>query len=230
MQSLAILVLVTLSITPFLLGGLAWAYRAPRLAEHRIVPGPGMQVPWPNRMRSMSMTSVLSLSIVIGTLYFGYRFLISEAAQPAWVIALEALGILVLYDFVYYGLHRAMHHPRLLRAVHGVHHRARNPSALESLYQHPAELIAGLGLLFGATWAVGLASGAGGVHPLAFGLAFFAYSTLNVLVHSGLQWKTPMLAPIDFLTKKHHIHHHDDPNKNFATLTPLPDLLFGTRK
>lgn len=229
MQTLVVLVAITLAVSPMLLGALAWAYRSPRFASRRIVAGPGMQVAWPHRMRAMSTTSTLSLATVLGSLYFGYGILISEAPQAGWVIALEAVGILVVYDFAYYGLHRAMHHPRLLKAVHGVHHRARNPSALESLYQHPLELLAGLALLFGSTAAVGLLSGAGGVHPIAFGAAFFAYSMINVLVHSGLDSGSPLLAPIDFLTRKHHVHHHDDPNKNYATLTPLPDLLFGTR-
>ena len=230
MQTLVVLVSITLALSPLLLGSLTWAFRSPRLAGHRIVPGAGMQVAWPNRMRAMATTSTLSLAIVLGTLTLGYGALIAETALPFWAIALEAALILVVYDFAYYGLHRAMHRPWLLRTVHGVHHRARNPSALESLYQHPLELVAGLALLFGATFVVGRISGAGGVHPAAFGIAFLVYSTLNVLVHSGLDSGTKLLAPIDFLTRKHHTHHHDDPNKNYATLTPLPDFLFGTAR
>lgn len=229
MQTLVVLVAITLALSPVLLGTLAWAFRSPRFAAMRIVPGAGMQVAWPHRMRAMSTTSTLSLAIVLGALYFGYGLLIAESARPAWIIALEAVSILVVYDFAYYWLHRAMHHPRLLKAVHGVHHRARNPSALESLYQHPLELVAGLTLLFAATFVVGRLFGAGGVHPAAFGAAFFVYSMLNVLVHSGLDSGAVLLRPIDFLTRKHHVHHHDDPNKNYATLTPLPDWLFGTR-
>ncbi|MDQ3037374.1 MAG: sterol desaturase family protein [Myxococcota bacterium] len=68
----------------------------------------------------------------------------------------------------------------------------------------------------------------GPVSVQAFALTFLVYSTLNILVHSGLDSKTTFFAPIDFLTRKHHAHHLRDPRKNFSSLTPLPDLLFGT--
>jgi sterol desaturase/sphingolipid hydroxylase (fatty acid hydroxylase superfamily) len=222
MIELVVLMSVTFTLSPVLLGVLAWAFHSPRFAENRISRGAGMQVARANRMRSMSTTSVLSLATVLGVTFLGYDHLISERDVPWWVMVLEGAGILVLYDFVYYFLHRGMHHPRILKAVHGIHHRARNPSSLESLYQHPLELLAGLALLFTSTWIVGP------VHPRAFAAAFFVYSMLNILVHSGLDSKTWLLRPIDFLTRKHHVHHHDDPDRNFSSLTPLPDLLFGT--
>lgn len=222
MLELYVLVAITLTLNTALIGVLSWAYRAPRFSGKRIHPGPGMQLPWPHRMRMMSMTSTLSLLIVLGTIYFGFERLFTTAPTPAYVIALQAAGILLVYDFTYYFAHRAMHHPKALRYVHGIHHRARNPSSLEALYQHPAELLVGLFLLFGSTYVVGP------VHIHAFAATFFVYSILNILVHSGLDTKSALLRPIDFLTRKHHVHHHDDPQKNYSSLTPLPDLLFGT--
>jgi sterol desaturase/sphingolipid hydroxylase (fatty acid hydroxylase superfamily) len=115
-----------------------------------------------------------------------------------------------------------MHHPKLLRAVHGVHHRARNPSALESFYQHPIELLSGLSLMFFATWLIGP------VHVYTFAATFFVYSTFNIIVHAGFQARLWIFAPFDFLIRKHHMHHAADPGKNYSSLTPLPDLLFGT--
>ena len=79
-----------------------------------------------------------------------------------------------------------------------------------------------LGLLFASMWVVGP------VHVHAFAATFLVYSTLNIVVHAGLATRSPLLAPIDFLIRKHHAHHATDPRRNYSTLTPLPDLLFGT--
>jgi len=175
-------------------------------------------------MRIMTQTSVVSLTMVFGCAYLGFPYLIyTHAASPLRIVG-EALAVLLVYDFAYYFLHRTMHIKRVMKYVHSVHHRARNPSALDSFYQHPVECILGIVWLYAAVWVVGP------VHVAAFGIAFLVYSTLNIVVHSGLDFGAPWLAPIDFLAKKHHIHHMDDFDRNFSSLTPLPDMLFGTSK
>jgi sterol desaturase/sphingolipid hydroxylase (fatty acid hydroxylase superfamily) len=221
-SELYLLVVGCLAADTALLGALVWAYHSPRFAAHRISRAAPMQVAFAHRARTMSVTSALSLATVGGVTYLFYERLFRTDEVPWWTSVLEAAAILLVYDFAYYFVHRAMHHPVLLRHVHGVHHRARNPSALESFYQHPLELLAGLFLLFWSTWLVGPVSVRG------FALTFLVYSTLNILVHSGLDSKTAILAPIDFLTRKHHAHHLRDPRRNYSSLTPLPDLLFGT--
>ena len=213
-------VAATLASNAILLGVLAWAYHSPRLAHRRISPKSGIKVAWPKRLRIMAVISTLSLAAVILPSWLLFEHLVHERPTAWWVVALQAVGILTIYDFVYYGLHRTLHHKKLMRFVHGVHHRARNPSALESFYLHPIELLAGLALLYGATLAIGP------VHVHAFLIAFFVYSTLNIVIHSGLV--VPGFGPLNFLTKKHHVHHQDDFAKNYSSLTPLPDLLFGT--
>lgn len=221
-QLLYLLVSATLTFNAVLIAFLAWAYYAPRFAGHRISPSAPMREPWKQRVRVMSTTSALSLAAVYGGCYAFYGGLVTGGEASVWKVLGQAALVLVVYDFVYYFLHRAMHIKKVMRWVHGVHHRARNPSALESFYLDPIELLAGLGLMFASAWAVGP------IHVYAFGLVFFVYSTLNILVHSGLQFRSALLAPIDFLARKHNVHHLVDFGKNYSSLTPLPDLLFGT--
>jgi sterol desaturase/sphingolipid hydroxylase (fatty acid hydroxylase superfamily) len=132
------------------------------------------------------------------------------------------LVILLVYDFAYYWLHRVMHIKRLMPLVHGVHHKVLNPTAMESFYLHPLEMFAGLALLMVCTWLVGP------VHAYAFAAVFFIHSSLNIVVHSGLSSGHWLLAPVDHLTRKHHVHHMENAQKNYASLTPLWDMLFGT--
>jgi len=222
LSELYVLVGAILALDTVLLALLVWAYHSPRFAGHRIGGGPPFRLAWPHRLRTMSVTSTLSLATVLGTLTVFHDQLLHDRPVSAWTIPAQAAGILLVYDFAYYFLHRAMHHSKLLRGVHGVHHRARNPSALESFYQHPVELLLGLGLLFASTWVIGPVS------EHAFALTFLVYSTANILVHSGLDSRVGILAPLDFLVRKHHAHHAGDPLKNYSNLTPLPDWLFGT--
>ncbi len=201
---------------------LVWAFASPRFAAQRISQAPTMKVSRSARLENIAVSSTLSLLTVVGGTYALFDVLFHQRETPLWLIALQGVGILVVYDFLYYFMHRGMHNKKVMRFVHGVHHRARNPSSLESFYLHPAELFAGLALLMLCTFIVGP------VHIYSFGAAFFIYSPLNIVIHCGLRFKNPLLAPITFLTKKHHVHHMDDFGRNYASLTPLPDLVFRT--
>ena len=93
MLELFLLVGVTLAVSPLLLGGLALAYRSPRFTAIRILPGPGMQVPWPARMRSMSVTSTISLAMVLGVTWLFHGPVVVEGPSPAWLVVGQALAV-----------------------------------------------------------------------------------------------------------------------------------------
>lgn len=221
MQQLFLLVSLTLALNGVVVAFLAWAYYAPRYASrrfHTMV----MRVPWGRRIRVMLLTSALSLTFVFGFAHVLFDRIFYTGSVAPWRVLAEATAALLLYDFAYYGLHRVMHIKRVMRFVHGEHHRARNPSALDSFFQHPVELFSGIALMYAAVWVVGP------VHVYSFVVSFFVYSMLNIVVHSGIEFGGLLMAPFDFLAKKHHHHHMDHFDKNFSSLTPLPDLLFGT--
>ena len=215
-------IVAILAFDGMLLFGLAWAYHSPRFAAHRISMMDSMKMPRAERLRNIALSSVLSLIVVFGLTYLMYPYTFHTNPTPVWRVLLEILGILLVYDFAYYWLHRLMHHKKLMRFVHAVHHRVRNPTAMESFYLHPLELISGLALLMACTWVVGP------VHGYAFAAVFLVHSSLNIIVHSGMISGNKLLAPLDHLTRKHHVHHMDDFAKNYASLTPWPDMLFGT--
>jgi len=219
-QQLFLLVTLTLLLNGVVVGCLSWAYYAPRYESRRSNGTTGMRVPWARRSRVMVVPSTLSLLFVFGFARLLYdRIFYAGDASPLRILG-EAVAALLLYDFAYYGLHRIMHIKKVMRFVHGEHHRARNPSALDSFFQHPIELFSGIALMYAAVWAVGP------VHPYAFVVSFFVYSMLNIVVHSGIDFGHLWTRPFDFLARKHHHHHMDQFDKNFSSLTPLPDLVF----
>ena len=128
-----------------------------------------------------------------------------------------------LYDFLYYFMHRFLFHEwKLLRPVHTVHHTNKFPTAFESLYLHPLENAMGLGLLMICTAIVGPVS------LPAFGVIFAVYSLLNLVIHSGLDFKRPGLRAFGYMARKHARHHASMRAGHYASITPLPDILFDT--
>ncbi|NOY91157.1 MAG: sterol desaturase family protein [Deltaproteobacteria bacterium] len=214
------LLLATFAVDGLILGFFIWAFHSDALGKYRIMDKRPMKVAKKTQALVMGFNLVFSVSTTFAFLYFLADRLMTTAQTPVWMICLQALGVLVVYDFIYYGGHRLMHNKKLMRYVHGVHHRARYPSALESLYLSPIETFVGLALLVVAALLVGP------VHVYALATAFFVYSTMNIMVHSGLLFPSPLMKPFNVLAKKHFHHHWDHFDKNYSSLTPLPDLVF----
>jgi sterol desaturase/sphingolipid hydroxylase (fatty acid hydroxylase superfamily) len=173
----------------------------------------------------MVINSLFSATLLSGLILGAQPWLVEERSEP-WLRSLgSSLLVLTLYDFAYYFLHRyPFHEWRLLKKVHAVHHMAKNPIAIDSLFLHPAENMLGNLLFVACLLAVGPVS------VPAFALAFFVYTQLNVWVHSGLRLPWFPLSIPGYLAEKHDKHHVSMRGGNYASLSPLPDLLFGTRE
>jgi len=212
----------TLTLDALLLAFLSWAFRSDRFKRFHIREVMPVKVSKANYAWTVGTTGLLSMLTTVGLIYGPAQWTITTDATPWWLIGVQCLGVLVVYDFAYYFLHRLLHVKRLMPLVHGVHHRVRFPSALESLYLSPIEMFLGLALLIGVIALVGP------IHWIAFGIVFFIYSTLHIVIHSGMLFPGKAFAAINHLTLKHFKHHYNKHGHNFASVTPLPDLLFGT--
>ncbi len=166
------------------------------------------------------VSSVMSTAISLGATWAFAAHLFVDAGVPLWRGALQAVAILALYDALYYAMHRFLFHQwSVLRRVHAVHHRVRYPTTTDSLFFHPLEGFLGLSLLLLCTWIVGP------VHVYAFGACFFVYSWVNIIIHGGVDLPIPYLG---LVARKHARHHVDMRAGNYASLSPLPDMIFGT--
>ncbi len=58
---------------------------------------------------------------------------------PAWWLPVSLFIALVLHETYYYWLHRWMHHPRIFRVVHKVHHDSNITSPWTAFSFHPLE-------------------------------------------------------------------------------------------
>lgn len=135
---------------------------------------------------------------------------------PLWRAVATPILAGIWYHLALYYVHRSLHHPRVYRYVHYLHHKYKAPIWLDGLYEHPLEaaygglvIIAPLLLLpnwFGG-WVIFLV--VVGVH--------------EVLDHSGIAINIPLLSKA-----KHHDIHHQRFNHYYGQLLGWLDAVHGT--
>ena len=205
-----------------LMSVLQWMVKSDKYKQYRIRTPEVERIPMSIKARNIGMNMVLSVGIFTFYLYFFHDNLFTNTTAAYTTIFGEVLATLLIYDFFYYFMHRIFHHPKLMKSIHGVHHKARFPTAMESVYLHPLENIAGLSLLMGSTMLIGPVS------VSAFLLIIFFHTTANILVHSNMVFPHPAFRLPNFWATKHDAHHGKHLNRNFSSIFPFWDQMFGT--
>jgi lathosterol oxidase len=187
-----------------------------------------VQIAWEIRQ---SLLSLLAFGLTSGLVVFlrwgGIRTRLYRPADRhgwAWYAASIALCV-VLHDTYFYWTHRLMHHPRLFRRVHRIHHLSNNPTpwAAYSFSIPEAFVQAGIGLLL--VYVVPM-------HSSVF-LIFMTWQiTFNVAGHCGYEifpaWflRSPLGRILN--TPTHHAMHHEKVGANFGLYFNVWDRLLGT--
>jgi len=139
---------------------------------------------------------------------------------PFWA---QAIGILLIGDFVGYWMHRAFHGRRLW-AFHAVHHSSVDLDWLSAVRLHPVNdaVMRVAGTL--PVLALGFA-------PVAVAGIVPVLTLMAILVHANVDWDWGPFRAVIASPRFHRWHHTDETearDKNFAGLLPLWDILFGT--
>lgn len=146
--------------------------------------------------------------------------------QFGWGYLLFSVVLLaVIHDTYFYWMHRLMHHPRLFKILHRVHHQSYNPTPWASLSFHPLEAIVEIGIVPLVVFVVPF-------HPVAL-LLFATWSLAwNVVGHLGFELfpKRFVHHPVFrwFNTSTHHNMHHQKSNCNYGLYFNFWDTVMGT--
>ena len=138
-------------------------------------------------------------------------------------LALQAVLVIVILDFVQYWLHR-LFHTRSLWPFHAIHHSAEQLEWTTTFRIHPVNFVV---YGAGALAVVQLA----GFLPGAFAIAAVVNSLMGPLAHANVDWTFGPLRYVIVSPVYHRWHHVKDPavyNRNFAPTFPIWDLMFGT--
>lgn len=144
--------------------------------------------------------------------------------SKAWFWFSIVLAIF-LHDMYFYWTHRLMHHPKLFRWFHKVHHESTNPSPWAAYSFAPLEAVVQAGIFPLVVMLIP-------IHLFAFATFMLWQITFNVLGHTGYEFHPRSLMNSkwkNFLnTPTNHIMHHEKMRGNYGLYFNLWDRLMGT--
>jgi sterol desaturase/sphingolipid hydroxylase (fatty acid hydroxylase superfamily) len=141
------------------------------------------------------------------------------AGQPWW---LQAAEVIVLSDFLIYWAHRLQHNNPFLWRFHKVHHSAEHLDWLAAHREHPLDSLYTIGIINLPAFILGF--------PLEMLAGFIAFRGIwAIYIHSNVRLPLRFLRVIIGSPELHHWHHDRDRHAgNYANISPLMDIIFGT--
>lgn len=143
------------------------------------------------------------------------------AQQPIW---LQIMEVILLSDILIYWGHRLQHKSAFLWRFHKVHHSTQHLDWMASHREHPLDSLYTIGLINLPAFILGF--------PLETLAGFITFRGIwAVYIHSNVRLNLGPLKMLIGSPEIHHWHHDKDRNAgNYANLSPLMDLIFGTYK
>lgn len=177
---------------------------------------------------SMSTVFIFSLNglFIHSMITEGNTQVYFEMGEHSWMYLLFSFALMLLiHDAYFYWAHRLMHHPKLFKHVHLVHHRSTSPTPWAAYSFHPieAQIEAGVYYLFVFIFPV---------HVGAL-LVFLIYMiSRNVIGHLGIEILPNWFIKNKFInwhtTTVHHDMHHKLFDCNYGLYFTWWDNWFGT--
>lgn len=146
-------------------------------------------------------------------------FRAAVASQPWW---LQAIEVVLLSDFFIYWGHRLQHRVGFLWRFHSIHHSAEHLDWLAAHREHPIDTVYTMGLINLPAFILGF--------PLETLGGLIAFRGIwAIYIHSNVRLPIKGLRMLIGAPELHHWHHDKARDAgNYANISPLMDLLFGT--
>jgi lathosterol oxidase len=175
---------------------------------------------------TISIFALVPLSILHFPPIARYTTYYTHISDHGWFYFFAAFPLMFLiHDTYFYWTHRIMHHKKLFRAFHLVHHQSTNPSPWAAYSFHPLEAVVEAGVFVVFLFTIP-------IHQLHLYLFFFFMIVYNVYGHLGYE-----LYPHQFNkhwfgkwinTSVSHNQHHQYFKGNYGLYFTIWDRLMGT--
>ena len=148
---------------------------------------------------------------------------IDEFGIPYFILSFFL--IIFLHDTYFYWMHRFMHHPKVYKWVHLIHHKSTNPSPWASYAFHPFEAVLEAGILLLVVFLFP-------VHKLALSFFILFMIIYNVYGHLGYEiypyWLLKSKVGKWLNTSTNHNMHHEFFVGNYGLYFRFWDEIMGT--
>ena len=177
-----------------------------------------------------SISTLLIFAVIDVFLYVaqnnGYTQIYDKVSDYGWGYFIFSIVLMILlHDTWFYWTHRLIHHPKLFKHIHKVHHQSTDPSPFAAFSFHPLEALfeAGAYIIFSFLFPV---------HLLALLGWQILQMILNVIGHLGYEiypkgfnthWLFKFKTP-----STHHNLHHSKFNGNYGLYFTWWDKWCGT--
>jgi len=178
--------LFIISVRYFLLAGIAWLVWYKFLRRRIFFKKIQLKLPALKDYTREIIYSIITIFIfaavpvlLLYTSVKSYTQFYSSIEQNGMVYFWFAFPLtLIIHDTYFYWMHRLMHHPKMFRYFHLVHHRSTNPSPWAAFAFHPLEAVIEAGIFAVILFGMPVMT----VHFVVFFLFMMAY---NVYGHLG---------------------------------------------
>ncbi|MDI9311488.1 MAG: sterol desaturase family protein [Limnohabitans sp.] len=148
-----------------------------------------------------------------------YEFKTIISNQPIW---LQSIEVILLSDFLIYWAHRLQHKNDFLWRFHKVHHTAETLDWLAAHREHPLDSIYTVGIINLPAILLGF-----NLEALTILVAF--RGIWAIYIHSNVRLNIGFIKKVIGSPDLHHWHHDKERDRgNYANISPLMDILFGT--
>lgn len=157
-----------------------------------------------------SMITILIFTVVAVSLFATplrhYTQLYYDLSAHSWGYwFLSIFLMIILHDTYFYWMHRAIHHPKIYKMVHLVHHKSTNPSPWASYSFHPIEGVLEAAVIYPIAFLIPY-------HPTAL-MTFLVFMIVyNVYGHLGFEilpkkWHNSLIGRWINTSVAHNVHH-----------------------
>lgn len=203
-----------------------WKKLSPQIEQFKI----------PNRIKKLSTVSIwfeikysimtmimvgLVLSLITVLTKHHVTKIYTDIHQHGWFYFFISIVITIfVHDAYFYFVHRLLHHPKIYKRAHAIHHQSMSPTPFAAYSFHPIEAFITTSFLILITLILPL-------HPNALIIFGLVWTIVNINGHLGY----------DFFNQKkwinsstaHHLHHQWI-NGNYGLYFTFWDRLFKTYK
>lgn len=210
--------------------GVFWVWKWEALAHRRIQARRPSRKAFAREIRYSMLTTLIFAGVGWSIWHLqqaGIVEVYADVAERGWPYWFASIAIaIVIHDAYFYWTHRAMHHPRLFRAVHRVHHLSTSPSPWAAYAFGPLEA-------FVAALVLPVVLLVMPMHRFAVFTFLIYMIVMNVIGHLGIELYPKWFARSRWTrwmsTSTHHNLHHRDFEGNYGLYFTWWDRLMKTQ-